>query len=134
MGLWTTLLLVFGIVWLSQIVGTYFQMRHYQGVLAGIKRGDDGGYIGVGNAKARLGRGVILILVTGEDGMTRRALKMQGATVFARFKEAPEFVGLRAEGLCEEGEEGVKGPALAARRAAEQIQRIRSEKQAVAVG
>ena len=130
MGLWTTLLLVFAAVWLSQIVGTYFQMRHYQRVLAGIKRTGDEGYVGVGNAKVRLGRGVILILVVGGDGLIKKALKMQGATVFARFRDAPELAGLRLEDLREEKESRIgKGVALAARRTAEQIERIQAEKE-----
>ena len=134
MGFWSILLLVLAVVWLSQIVGTYFQMRHYQQVLSGIKQERGEGYIGVGNAKARLGRGVILILVVGEDGLVRRALKMQGATVFARFKEAPELAGTQLEELRGERESRIgKSVALAARRAAEQIDKIKAEKEETVV-
>ena len=78
------------IAWILQIVGTYFQMRHYREVLGGITRESSEGFVGVGNAKATFGKGVILILVADENGVVRRALRMRGMTVFARFKEAPD--------------------------------------------
>jgi Glucitol operon activator protein (GutM) len=75
-------------------------------------------------------KGVILILVVAEDGRVRKALKMRGATVFARFREAPELSGLHIDELRDEkwGEGNEKGTALAARRAVEQIDRIKKEK------
>ena len=63
MGLIGYLILVLALLWALQIVGTYFQMRHYRQVLGGITREETGGYGGVGNAKAWFGMGVILILV-----------------------------------------------------------------------
>ena len=124
------LILVLALVWALQIVGTYFQMRHYREVLGGITREGGEGYVGVGNAKARLGKGVILILVAGEDDVVRRALRMRGMTIFARFQEAPELVGMGLDELRDEGREGPyeKGTMLAARRAVEQIDRIKQEK------
>ena len=86
MGFWSILLLVLAVVWLSQIVGTYFQMRHYQQVLSGIKQERGEGYIGVGNAKARLGRGVILILVVGEDGLSQKSPENAGGHGFRPFQ------------------------------------------------
>jgi len=124
------LILVLALVWALQIVGTYFQMRHYREVLGGITREGGEGYVGVGNAKARFGKGVILILVVGEDDAVRRALRMRGMTIFARFKEAPRFVGMGLDELRGEEREGPyeKGTMLAARRAVEQIDRIKQEK------
>ncbi len=124
------LILVLALVWALQIVGTYFQMRHYREVLGGITREGGEGYVGVGNAKARFGKGVILILVAGEDGVVRRALRMRGMTIFARFQEAPELVGMGLDELRNEEREGPyeRGTMLAARRAVEQIDRIKQEK------
>ena len=124
------LILVLALVWALQIVGTYFQMRHYREVLGGITREGGEGYVGVGNAKARLGKGVILILVASEDDVVRRALRMRGMTIFARFQEAPELVGMGLDELRYEEREGPyeKGTMLAARRAVEQIDRIKQEK------
>ena len=124
------LILILALLWALQIVGTYFQMRHYRQVLAGITREETGGYVGVGNAKARFGKGVILILVVDENDVVKRALRMRGITVFARFKEAPELVGMKIDELRDEGREGPYEAAtmLAARRAIEQIDRIEEEK------
>lgn len=135
MGLLSSLVLVFAVLWLVQIVGTYYQMRHYRKVLGGITREGGEGYVGVGNAKARFGKGVILILVVGEDERVKKALKMRGMTVFARFKEAPEFSDLTLDELRDEkrDERYEKGVMSAARKAVEQIDRIKEEKAGSAV-
>lgn len=132
LGFWSVLLVVFGVLWLVQIAGTYFQMRHYRRVLGGITSTHGEGYVGVGNAKARLGKGVILILVIGEDGKTvRKALRMRGMTVFARFKEAPALEGFRIEELRDEDRDGPYEAATmrAAARAVEQIDRVKAERE-----
>ncbi len=132
----SSLLLVVGLLWLSQIVGTYFQMEHYRKVLGGIRQAGGEGFVGVGNAKARLGKGVILILVVGENGLVKQALRMRGMTVFARFKEAPDLLGKRLDDLRNEDIEGPyeKGTMLAVKRAVEQIDRIMGEKSGVTAG
>lgn len=133
MGLLAYLLLTLGVLWALQAGGTYFQMKHYRGVLRGItgQRGD--GYLGVGNAKGRFRKGVILILVSDGEGVVERALMMRGRTVFARFREAPELEGYTVDELRDAADElGEKGTMLAARRAVEQIDRIRAEKREAA--
>lgn len=134
MDSWFWVLLAVVVLWGLQIVGTHVQMSHYRGVLGGITREGGKGYVGAGNARARFGKGAILILVSGEDGVVKRALRMRGMTVFARFREAPDLVGLTLEELRDEGREGPyeKATMLAARRAVEQIDRIREEKAGVA--
>lgn len=136
MGWLTVLILVLGAGWLMQIAGTYFQMEHYRKVLGGIQDRGGEGYVGVGNAKARFGKGVILILVSGEDGVIREALRMRGMTVFARFQEAGEFVGMTLEELRDEERQEPydKATLLAARRAVEQIDQIKQERAEAAVG
>ncbi len=131
---WVWVLLAVVVLWGLQIAGTHVQMSHYRGVLGGITREGGKGYVGAGNARARFGKGAILILVSGEDGVVKRALRMRGMTVFARFHEAPDLVGLSLEELRDEGREGPyeKATMLAARRAVEQIDRIRSERAGVA--
>lgn len=132
MGLGMSLILLLACLWLLQMVGTYFQMRHYREVLSGVTRAGGRGYVGVGNAKARFGKGVILILVSGEDDVVRKALRMRGATVFARFEEAPDLLGMGLDELREKGREEPyeKATMQAARRAIEQIDRIKEEKAA----
>jgi glucitol operon activator protein len=124
-------ILLLAIAWILQTVGTYFQMRHYREVLGGITREGGEGFVGVGNAKATFGKGVILILVADETGVVRRALRMRGMTVFARFKEAPDFAGMSLDELRAEQRDGPydKSTMLAANRAVEQIDRIKQEKE-----
>jgi glucitol operon activator protein len=130
---WVWVLVVVGALWALQIAGTHVQMSHYRGVLGGITREGGKGWVGAGNAKARLGKGVILIMVSDEDGVVKRAMRMRGMTVFARFEEASDLVGMTLDELREEGREGPyeKETMLAARRAVEQIDRIRTEKAGV---
>ena len=134
MDTWVWVLLAVGALWISQMVGTHVQMSHYRSVLGGITREGGKGYVGAGNAKARLGKGVILIMISDEEGVIKRALRMRGMTVFARFEEVPDLVGMTLDELREEGREGPyeKATMLAARRAVEQIDRIQSEKAGVA--
>lgn len=134
MDAWVWVLLAVGALWALQMVGTHVQMSHYRSVLGGITREGGKGYVGAGNAKARLGKGVILILVADENDVVKRALRMRGMTVFARFEEAPDLVGMTLDDLREEGREGPyeKATMLAARRAVEQIDRIQSERSGVA--
>lgn len=131
MGFFSTVLLALAIVWALQIVGTWYQMRHYQRVLSGIARDEDKGYVGVGNARARFGKGVILILMSDEDGCVTRALRMRGRTVFARFGDFPELAGKHLDDLRDEDKESPYEAAtmLAATRAVEQIDRIRAERE-----
>jgi glucitol operon activator protein len=131
MGWVAWVILILAIAWVLQIVGTYFQMRHYREVLGRITREGNEGYVGVGNAKATFGKGVILILVAGEDGVARKALRMRGMTIFARFGEVPDLVGMSLDELRVPDREGPydKGTMLAARRAVEQIDRIKQEKE-----
>jgi glucitol operon activator protein len=130
MGLWSVLLAVLGVLWLAQIAGTYLQMRHYRKVLGRIAGEYSEGYIGVGNARSRFGKGVILILVVGEDGeVVRKALRMRGMTVFARFREYPELEGASVEELKAGGVPVDRATLVAAEKAMEQIERIRAERE-----
>lgn len=131
MGFISTVLLALAIVWALQIVGTWYQMRHYQAVLRGITEKSTEGYVGVGNAKASLGKGVILILVVGESGEVSDALRMRGRTILARFEKAPDLVGMHVDELREPEREGPydAGTMLAARRAVEQVDRIKAERE-----
>jgi glucitol operon activator protein len=126
-------ILLLALAWILQIIGTYFQMRHYREFLSGITREGGEGFVGVGNAKATFGKGVILILVSDGNDVVRRALRMRGMTIFARFKEAPDLAGMSLDELRAEGREEPydKSTMLAARRAIEQIDRIKQEKEGV---
>ncbi|MGI8650560.1 MAG: transcriptional regulator GutM [Rubrobacter sp.] len=119
---------VLAALWLLQGVGTYFQMTHYRKVLGGITEAGGEGYVGVGNAKGKFGKGVILILVSDANGVVTGALRMRGMTVFARFQGAPDLVGMTTEALEEIdlSKPYDAGTMLAVRRAVEQVQRIKA--------
>ena len=131
MGWVAYVILLLAVAWILQIVGTYFQMRHYREVLGRITREGNEGFVGVGNAKATFGKGVVLILVADENDVVRRALRMRGMTIFARFNDVPDLAGMSLEELRAEGREDPydKSTMLAARRAVEQIDRIKQEKE-----
>lgn len=131
MGFVATAILVLAVVWILQIFGTWYQMRHYQAVLRGITERSTEGYVGVGNAKASFGKGVILILVVGESGKVTEALRMRGRTILARFEQAPDLVGMDLDDLRLPEREGPydAGTMLAARRAVEQVDRIKAERE-----
>lgn len=94
-----SLVVIFAVLWTLQIAGTAWQMRHYRRVLARISSQWREGTAGVGNARGRIGRGIILIIVVGRDGLVREALAMRGRTVFATFKPFPELVGQALDDL-----------------------------------
>ncbi len=91
---WKTGLILFALCWALQIAGTALQMRHYRRVLAALETRWSDGYIGSGSARARFGRGAIMILVVSPAGIVRDALLMQGRTVWAKFKPLPGLAGL----------------------------------------
>ncbi|HEX7390261.1 MAG TPA: transcriptional regulator GutM [Acidiphilium sp.] len=126
----TTLIAIFAILWILQIAGTAWQMRHYRRVLGEIATRWRDGAIGVGNAKARLGKGMILILVVGTDDRLRAAMIMQGRSVFAKFRPLPALVGKPLDELRDESHIGAAprdaGFARACARAIEQIDRLRT--------
>ena len=95
---WRELLLLFGLLWGLQVIGTALQMRHYRRVLASLSTDWTDGFIGSGNARSRFGRGAVVILAVSPTGRIRRALVMEGRTVWAKFREhvLPDGVDLDA--------------------------------------
>ncbi|MBW4034756.1 MAG: transcriptional regulator [Proteobacteria bacterium] len=88
-----SLIAVFAVLWILQIAGTAWQMRHYKRVLGRISTRFRDGFAGVGNARGRIGKGIILILVIDADDVVREALAMRGRTVFAKFRPVDDLVG-----------------------------------------
>lgn len=128
MQLWQLGLILLAVVWALQAVGTWMQMKHYREVMGDISRRWADGFVGAGNARGRLGKGVILILVVSPDDVVRRLAVMEGRSVMAKFKPLPEFEGRPLSELRENGFPGKeKGRNLALSRAIEQIDRTRSK-------
>lgn len=88
--MWKTVVFLFLIGWISQGVLSYFQIKNYRQRIKQLKRK---GYIGIGNIRKKLGRGMILLLVSNADGIIIDAEEMKGISVFARFRKNEKFVG-----------------------------------------
>jgi glucitol operon activator protein len=129
MPIWQIALILLVAVWLLQALGTWLQMRHYRQVMAGVQDRWSDGYLGVGNARASLGRGVILMLVVGPDDRVRDLLVMEGRSVLAKFKRLGAFDGRSLQSLREdEGFNAQRGRAQALEQAVAQIDKAKAEK------
>lgn len=132
MPLWQIGLLLLGVVWLLQAVGTWLQMRHYREVMSSIGGKWTDGYLGVGNARASLGRGVILMLVLGPDDTIRDLLVMEGRSVFAKFERLSQYQGRNVGSLLEdESFTGRRGRRQALEQAMQQIATAKARKSEV---
>ncbi len=101
MPLWQIALIVLVAAWSMQALGTFVQMRHYSTVMGEVSASFTDGYLGAGNARSKLGAGVILLLVVGPDRIVRRLLVMRGRSVFARFRRIATLEGESLDSLDE---------------------------------
>ncbi|MBN9244570.1 MAG: transcriptional regulator [Mesorhizobium sp.] len=130
MAIWQWGLLLLAVVWALQSLGVWLQMRHYSDIFRGITDKYKDGFVGAGNAKGRLRKGTIVLIVVTPDLTVRRLLVMSGRSVFTKFKRHEQFEGQSLDrirsnpAIMGEGEAGV---AEAVKRAIEQIDRARSE-------
>jgi glucitol operon activator protein len=130
MPIWQIALILLAVMWILQAAGTWLQMRHYRGVMGLIEGRWTDGYLGIGNARASLGRGVILMLVAGPDSTVRELLIMEGRSVLAKFRPFKEFQGRSLASL--PGDEAftkVRGRLQALDQAIEQIEKARGKQQ-----
>ncbi|MBC8129984.1 MAG: transcriptional regulator GutM [Rhizobiaceae bacterium] len=94
---WGLVLLV--VAWALQAAGTWKQMRHYREVMGDITRRWPDGWLGVGNARGGLRKGVIAVVVATRDDAVRRVLLMEGRSVFAKFASIEGVEGLPLDRL-----------------------------------
>lgn len=90
------------------------------------------GFVGAGNAKSTLGRGVILLLVVGPDRIVRRLAVMQGRSVFAKFRTCPDLEGRPLEVLRTSPPFDDRGRTAALTMAIAQIEKASGSSQSVA--
>ena len=102
MPLWQIALITLVAAWSLQALGTFFQMRHYSTVMGEVSASFGDGYLGAGNARSKLGAGVILLLVVSPDRIVRRLLVMRGRSVFARFTRIATLEGETLDRLNED--------------------------------
>lgn len=99
MVMWQWGLLALGLLWALQSLGVWYQMRHYTDVMKGITSKYNDGFVGAGNVRGRLGKGMIVLIVTNADLAIQRFLVMSGRSVFAKFRRRPEFENMSIEAL-----------------------------------
>ncbi|WBV45306.1 transcriptional regulator GutM [Pseudoroseomonas cervicalis] len=99
MPAWQWGLVLLGVLWALQALGTWRQMRHYRQVMQVVLREEPEGYLGTGAARGVLAKGVIVLLVAGPDLVARRVLLMEGRSVLAGFRRTPELEGLSLDAL-----------------------------------
>ena len=129
---WVWLIAAFAALWGLQSIGTFRQVQHYRAMLGEITKTYADGFVGAGNAQGRLRKGVIVLLVASPDGIVRKAMMMEGRSVFARFEDCAELVGRPVAGLIEGEPFGAdaKGRNEATAKAAQQIETMRADRRA----
>lgn len=96
--MWLRFMILVGILWLVQVVLTYFQITHYNKRILELK---DKGVVAIGRSKGVINAGAIVILVADEDGRIIDAEIMKGISVFARFKKMRKLIGKHIEEVSE---------------------------------
>jgi glucitol operon activator protein len=91
------LLLVFLVMALTA-VGGIAQHRYYTRTVGRLAREHDepGCVLVSGRGKGRLRGAIVVLVLRKHDEVIRAAAVMEGATVLARFKERPDWLGLSA--------------------------------------
>ncbi|NKQ54024.1 transcriptional regulator [Amycolatopsis sp. K13G38] len=74
---------------------SYRQHMHYARVVNTIATEENrrGALLVTGRAKGKLRGAVVLLVIDRREDVVTRALVMEGASVFGRFRERPEFTG-----------------------------------------
>lgn len=114
--------------WAVQAAGAWVQWRHYQLSVAGNRATWKRGFLGIGTFRRRFGFGAVAMVVASPDMRIDRLQVMQGLSVFARFKDLPDYEGMTLvelkEGLARLGAD--KPVAKAIRQALQQIEEVRN--------
>ncbi|PTL37512.1 transcriptional regulator GutM [Alkalicoccus saliphilus] len=93
MAYWGLFFIVFAGIWVLQFYMAHYQMKNYYQTLRKMSRKEEG-FLGVGIHKRKFGKGVVAILVTNNEGVIVDAQRMSGVTVFSRFENFDDVVGI----------------------------------------
>jgi glucitol operon activator protein len=89
-----------------QGIFTFFQAKSYRVKLASLR---NKGIMGIGSKKGWLRSGNITILICDGRGVIVHGEKMEGMTVFTRFKEIAEVKGIKVADLKKKIEDKLQG-------------------------
>lgn len=126
MELWKIALFLLALVWALQCVGTWRQMRHFRSVMGAVAENWNDGRVGAGNARGRLGKGVIAVVVIDPQERLRRVMLMEGRSVLAKFVPQREWEGQPLAALRQKVASGEMdaGQATALGRAIDQLDKV----------
>jgi len=91
--------IAFVLLWVLQGIGVWFQARRYSSEIKALQDGGSEGFLGAGHARRRLGKGSIVMLIADANLKVTRFKLMRGMTIFARFADRPDYVGLSLDEL-----------------------------------
>ena len=91
------ILIVFGLIFVQGLF-TFVQIKSYNKKVRELKTY---GLVGIGLKKGRITPGNIILLAVNKEGTVVRFEKMNGISVFARFKEVKGMTGLQLAELKE---------------------------------
>ena len=100
----TIFLILFCMVTLQGIL-TYFQIKNYNKTIIDLKKL---GKVGIGNIRGKLSKGIVVLLCVNEKNETVKILKMEGISVFARFKEVNKYTGVTLNELFVESQNALQ--------------------------
>lgn len=86
---------LFAVLWFIQFGFSIIQSKAMTNELVAMKRRNIGNNMGIGvtRAKFNVGRGIIVMVVTNQDGIVQEFQALSGVSVLARFKAKNDFVG-----------------------------------------
>lgn len=98
MGEYQNLIFLLVACWMLQIGFSFLQQKNYHRIINKSKA-HGVGYLGVGIEKTKfnLGSGIIMIVITDDNGTILDCQQMSGYTVFARFRPLKKTIGQSAE-------------------------------------
>lgn len=124
MWMWGYIILIFAGMWITQIIFSSLQMKHYRDTLRALSSEYKSGFLGVGVDKKKIGVGTVIIIVTDSNGIIIESKKMEGVTVFQRFTPYPEILNKSIYAL--ENDEHTLN-SLALTQAIEQVKKIKEK-------
>ncbi|SHO67359.1 glucitol operon activator protein [Pseudoxanthobacter soli DSM 19599] len=129
MAYWQEALLLLAAVWVLQAYGTWRQMKHYRTMMRALSQEWPDGWMGAGNARGVLGKGVIALVVAAPNGTVRAVRLMEGRSVFAKFRPFDIGIGDRLDEFAARAEAmtgSAKGRGQALSKAIDQIRQAQS--------
>ncbi|NLN70839.1 MAG: hypothetical protein GX142_08690 [Chloroflexi bacterium] len=95
----TALVLLLFVMWIIQLVLTYFQMKRFYKRVNTLRKS---GITSIGMAGSFLKGRIYTVIVIGEDDVIVNAEKLSGMTVFSTLKPVTELVGQNINDILDE--------------------------------